>query len=289
MEETLNNLILEIEDRKDKLSKLQLDINASYFEYFSIFFQDYNSKDTSCLLNSSLGDYLFLFLLQQNPDAIFDNLLQKMVQLRSLNSKLYRDCLLSDNQDSKIIHTLYHLPDSFMELYDNMIPQLEKQKDPEQSPIFLCLKQELENQLKEANYCIFIRSKKELDTFYLLIQCLKQIKEEKYIDCLDHFLLLKSVDSFFQTVRAHAELLQKIDYDAISLNWGPVIQVVDSVYQYYVDLEKKKTQFYREKERKLSYYTLLINLLKQNSVKEEITNIDAILNKILEEDLKVLC
>lgn len=131
--------------------------------------------------------------------------------------------------------------------------------------------------LSLLNICIY-HDKIKIEQYFYFITFIISLKQSNEISNL-----YKEALNLDDDVLTYTEFRLKV------ANRKRIEEVLDPLYKYYLSLEKQQNQLMKEKNKQIYCYTELLEILKREDSKEEITCIDLILDRIKEDDLKILC
>lgn len=284
-----NELLSAIEDRITSLS-IELANNENYrYNYLDNFFEKVSVKNQLTLFDITRDEMLFSLLLLTNQDKDY--------------------ATLSDMLDENVVAYLETLPfrqlDKMLELFDQdheeysrTIKELRDQLESITNSKNISQKTQntifLNKKLRDICGMIKILSVEEMTNIIKLLECVEAISEEDATFGLfytqSYILKRNQVQCVSTNTDLMAEFKRQLKENILTdINTKELEKVLTKLYNYYIQLGKDEKAKTRNCNKRIYRYAELKNMLKVSNEKEEITNIDAILEQVLDDDIKRLC
>lgn len=284
-----NELLSAIEDRITSLS-IELANNENYrYNYLDNFFEKVSVKNQLTLFDITRDEMLFSLLLLTNQDKDY--------------------ATLSDMLDENVVAYLETLPfrqlDKMLELFDQdheeysrTIKELRDQLESITNSKNISQKTQntifLNKKLRDICGMIKILSVEEMTNIIKLLECVEAISEEDDTFGLfytqSYILKRNQVQCVSTNTDLMAEFKRQLKENILTdINTKELEKVLTKLYNYYIQLGKDEKAKTRNCNKRIYRYAELKNMLKVSNEKEEITNIDAILEQVLDDDIKRLC
>lgn len=284
-----NELLSAIEDRITSLS-IELANNENYrYNYLDNFFEKVSVKNQLTLFDITRDEMLFSLLLLTNQDKDY--------------------ATLSDMLDENVVAYLETLPfrqlDKMLELFDQdheeysrTIKELRDQLESITNSKNISQKTQntifLNKKLRDICGMIKILSVEEMTNIIKLLECVEAISEDDDTFGLfytqSYILKRNQVQCVSTNTDLMAEFKRQLKENILTdINTKELEKVLTKLYNYYIQLGKDEKAKTRNCNKRIYRYAELKNMLKVSNEKEEITNIDAILEQVLDDDIKRLC
>ena len=284
-----NELLSTIEDRITSLS-IELANNENYrYNYLDNLFEKVSVKNQLTLFDITRDEMLFSLLLLTNQDKDY--------------------ATLSDMLDENVVAYLETLPfrqlDKMLELFDQdheeysrTIKELRDQLESITNSKNISQKTQntifLNKKLRDICGMIKILSVEEMTNIIKLLECVEAISEEDDTFGLfytqSYILKRNQVQCVSTNTDLMAEFKRQLKENILTdINTKELEKVLTKLYNYYIQLGKDEKAKTRNCNKRIYRYAELKNMLKVSNEKEEITNIDAILEQVLDDDIKRLC
>ncbi len=289
MTKKYNELLSAIEDRITSLS-IELANNENYrYNYLDNFFEKVSVKNQLTLFDITRDEMLFSLLLLTNQDKDY--------------------ATLSDMLDENVVAYLETLPfrqlDKMLELFDQdheeysrTIKELRDQLESITNSKNISQKTQntifLNKKLRDICGMIKILSVEEMTNIIKLLECVETISEDDDTFGLfytqSYILKRNQVQCVSTNTDLMAEFKRQLKENILTdINTKELEKVLTKLYNYYIQLGKDEKAKTRNCNKRIYRYAELKNMLKVSNEKEEITNIDAILEQVLDDDIKRLC
>lgn len=284
-----NELLSTIEDRITSLS-IELANNENYrYNYLDNFFEKVSVKNQLTLFDITRDEMLFSLLLLTNQDKDY--------------------ATLSDMLDENVVAYLKDMPfrqlDKMSQLFDQdrkeyskTIKELRNQLESITNSKNISQKTQntisLNKKLRDICGMIKILSVEEMTNIIKLLECVEAISEEDDTFGLfytqSYILKRNQVQCVSTNTDLMAEFKRQLKENILTdINTKELEKVLTKLYNYYIQLGKDEKAKTRNCNKRIYRYAELKNMLKVSNEKEEITNIDAILEQVLDDDIKRLC
>lgn len=289
MTKKYNELLSAIEDRITSLS-IELANNENYrYNYLDNFFEKVSVKNQLTLFDITRDEMLFSLLLLTNQDKDY--------------------ATLSDMLDENVVAYLETLPfrqlDKMLELFDQdheeysrTIKELRDQLESITNSKNISQKTQntifLNKKLRDICGMIKILSVEEMTNIIKLLECVEAISEEddtfELFYTQSYILKRNQVQCVSTNTDLMAEFKRQLKENILTdINTKELEKVLTKLYNYYIQLGKDEKAKTRNCNKRIYRYAELKNMLKVSNEKEEITNVDAILEQVLDDDIKRLC
>lgn len=289
MTKKYNELLSAIEDRITSLS-IELANSENYrYNYLDNFFEKVSVKNQLTLFDITRDEMLFSLLLLTNQDKDY--------------------ATLSDMLDENVVAYLETLPfrqlDKMLELFDQdheeysrTIKELRDQLESITNSKNISQKTQntifLNKKLRDICGMIKILSVEEMTNIIKLLECVETISEDDDTFGLfytqSYILKRNQVQCVSTNTDLMAEFKRQLKENILTdINTKELEKVLTKLYNYYIQLGKDEKAKTRNCNKRIYRYAELKNMLKVSNEKEEITNIDAILEQVLDDDIKRLC
>lgn len=291
MKTILNKLILEIENRRDELLLKDLNLDNERIDYLNEFFDKYSGKRVTSLAYLTPKELLLAILLEKNRDQSFSDLSEEVELLTDIIHQMEGIEFYKINDLTKMCDL-----EKYKEILENYIEEsnvVKKVKHERNA------KKELENEMKQHEMEFNLRGYNSIDIIRLMLT-LNKIQSESYI-ILMCFLLDLEMGKEISKRMGNMFNLSEDDESFIefhlknSVNRKVLEKSMDPLYKYYLSLEKEQNQKERERTRQSYQYAEVLTILKgysenkkNNRDKQEIIDIDRVLDKLPEEELRNL-
>lgn len=289
MTKKYNELLSAIEDRITSLS-IELANSENYrYNYLDNFFEKVSVKNQLTLFDITRDEMLFSLLLLTNQDKDY--------------------ATLSDMLDENVVAYLETLPfrqlDKMLELFDQdheeysrTIKELRDQLESITNSKNISQKTQntifLNKKLRDICGMIKILSVEEMTNIIKLLECVETISEDDDTFGLfytqSYILKRNQVQCVSTNTDLMAEFKRQLKEKILTdINTKELEKVLTKLYNYYIQLGKDEKAKTRNCNKRIYRYAELKNMLKVSNEKEEITNVDAILEQALDDDIKRLC
>ena len=282
MESKYQQLLIKIDGRIKELSYELENDNNTRTEYLSTFFEKCSLKDMSTIFNISSSELLLALLLEADRKTDANELIDKVKEVKDYIDHMAMDELINAcgiSSDKQISETLKRIEEAIQNLPKTNL--LKFMSDKRVKDINKTL------ELKLSGYEEFLTFMKlflvvliidKNENLYILL-FIADIHQEKNNDINDYEKILSK--SYDQTT------INKIL--ATCINQKKVEKSLTNLYSYYREIEKEENFKTKTRTKKIYRYIELKEILEKESKKKEITNIDYILDKVLDDDIKRLC
>ena len=282
MESKYQELLLKIDGRIKELSYEIENDNNTRTEYLSTFFEKCSLKDMSTIFNISSSELLLALLLEADRKTDANELIDKVKEVKDYIDHMAMDELINAcgiSSDKQISETLKRIEEAIQNLPKTNL--LKFMSDKRVKDINKTLELKLSGYEEFLTFMKLLKLLEIIDkneNLYILL-FIADIHQEKNNDINDYEKILSK--SYDQTT------INKIL--ATCINQKKVEKSLTNLYSYYREIEKEENFKTKTRTKKIYRYIELKEILKKESKKKEITNIDYILDKVLDDDIKRLC
>lgn len=282
MESKYQELLLKIDGRIKELSYEIENDNNTRTEYLSTFFEKCSLKDMSTIFNISSSELLLALLLEADRKTDANELIDKVKEVKDYIDHMAMDELINAcgiSSDKQISETLKRIEEAIQNLPKTNL--LKFMSDKRVKNINKTLELKLSGYEEFLTFMKLLKLLEIIDkneNLYILL-FIADIHQEKNNDINDYEKILSK--SYDQTT------INKIL--ATCINQKKVEKSLTNLYSYYREIEKEENFKTKTRTKKIYRYIELKEILEKESKKKEITNIDYILDKILDDDIKRLC
>lgn len=282
MESKYQELLIKIDGRIKELSYELENDNNTRTEYLSTFFEKCSLKDMSTIFNISSSELLLALLLEADRKTDANELIDKVKEVKDYIDHMAMDELINAcgiSSDKQISETLKRIEESIQNL-----------------PKTNLLKFMSDKRVKDINKTLELK----LSGYEEFLTFMKLLKLLEIIDKNENLYILLFIADIHQEknndINDYEKILSKI-YDqttinkilATCINQKKVEKSLTNLYSYYREIEKEENFKTKTRTKKIYRYIELKEILEKESKKKEITNIDYILDKVLDDDIKRLC
>lgn len=283
-----DELIKLITMKRDTIILNSKELADSRIRFLRDFFNQYSPKRISSFFSLKPSELLLTILLYEEKNTSFLELEEKVKLVEELldmldgNKMMAIQSVASDleiEECNKLLEDVYHT-ETFTEniKMQKKIVELFKKKKNKGILVFLltCMKSDLFSNILEL-VALFkrIENKEYQAMFIFICQLHQEITFAK--DKLSSSMNEDMAEKIVKEVMSH-----RINQKEFDNSFNPL-------YQYYLSLEKIQSTIQRENNKKLYSYTELLSILEQEHKKEEIQNINSILEKAIETDIQTAC
>lgn len=282
MESKYQELLIKIDGRIKELSYELENDNNTRTEYLSTFFEKCSLKDMSTIFNISSSELLLALLLEADRKTDANELIDKVKEVKDYIDHMAMDELINAcgiSSDKQISETLKRIEEAIQNLPKTNL--LKFMSDKRVKNINKTLELKLSGYEEFLTFMKLLKLLEIIDkneNLYILL-FIADIHQEKNNDINDYEKILSK--SYDQTT------INKIL--ATCINQKKVEKSLTNLYSYYREIEKEENFKTKTRTKKIYRYIELKEILKKESKKKEITNIDYILDKVLDDDIKRLC
>ena len=282
MESKYQELLLKIDGRIKELSYELENDNNTRTEYLSTFFEKCSLKDMSTIFNISSSELLLALLLEADRKTDANELIDKVKEVKDYIDHMAMDELINAcgiSSDKQISETLKRIEEAIQNLPKTNL--LKFMSDKRVKNINKTLELKLSGYEEFLTFMKLLKLLEIIDkneNLYILL-FIADIHQEKNNDINDYEKILSK--SYDQTT------INKIL--ATCINQKKVEKSLTNLYSYYREIEKEENFKTKTRTKKIYRYIELKEILEKESKKKEITNIDYILDKVLDDDIKRLC
>lgn len=282
MESKYQELLIKIDGRIKELSYELENDNNTRTEYLSTFFEKCSLKDMSTIFNISSSELLLALLLEADRKTDANELIDKVKEVKDYIDHMAMDELINTcgiSSDKQISETLKRIEEAIQNLPKTNL--LKFMSDKRVKDINKTLELKLSGYEEFLTFMKLLKLLEIIDkneNLYILL-FIADIHQEKNNDINDYEKILSK--SYDQTT------INKIL--ATCINQKKVEKSLTNLYSYYREIEKEENFKTKTRTKKIYRYIELKEILKKESKKKEITNIDYILDKVLDDDIKRLC
>ena len=279
IEKKISTLSLELENSNDKR-----------VEYLDQFFDKYNIKSPITFLNVTDSELLLAMLMEADRETNPDILIEQVEEIKSYinDSPLERIricCDLSRNVDNDTINRLENDISFLLTENKNMSKLVNILSNRSLKTISKRIERDLNIKLESRDYEVLLQ-------FIKLIKLLMKIDKNNNLSILilavymhrrSDLININSTDDL-------STILSGIILSFFgSIDAKAVEKSLTELYSYYRQIDKEAKSKIRDNNKRIYRYTELKKILSKEKDKKEITNIDFILDKILDDDIKKLC
>ena len=282
MESKYQELLIKIDGRIKELSYELENDNNTRTEYLSTFFEKCSLKDMSTIFNISSSELLLALLLEADRKTDANELIDKVKKVKDYIDNMTMDELINAcgiSSDKQISETLKRIEEAIQNLPKTNL--LKFMSDKRVKDINKTLELKLSGYEEFLTFMKLLKLLEIIDkneNLYILL-FIADIHQEKNNDINDYEKILSK--SYDQTT------INKIL--ATCINQKKVEKSLTNLYSYYREIEKEENFKTKTRTKKIYRYIELKEILEKESKKKEITNIDYILDKVLDDDIKRLC
>ena len=282
MESKYQELLIKIDGRIKELSYELENDNNTRTEYLSTFFEKCSLKDMSTIFNISSSELLLALLLEADRKTDANELIDKVKKVKDYIDHMAMDELINAcgiSSDKQISETLKRIEEAIQNLPKTNL--LKFMSDKRVKDINKTLELKLSGYEEFLTFMKLLKLLEIIDkneNLYILL-FIADIHQEKNNDINDYEKILSK--SYDQTT------INKIL--ATCINQKKVEKSLTNLYSYYREIEKEENFKTKTRTKKIYRYIELKEVLEKESKKKEITNIDYILDKVLDDDIKRLC
>ena len=282
MESKYQELLIKIDGRIKELSYELENDNNTRTEYLSTFFEKCSLKDMSTIFNISSSELLLALLLEADRKTDANELIDKVKEVKDYIDHMAMDELINAcgiSSDKQISETLKRIEEAIQNLPKTNL--LKFMSDKRVKDINKTLELKLSGYEEFLTFMKLLKLLEIIDkneNLYILL-FIADIHQEKNNDINDYEKILSK--SYDQTT------INKIL--ATCINQKKVEKSLTNLYSYYREIEKEENFKTKTRTKKIYRYIELKEILEKESKKKEITNIDYILDKVLDDDIKRLC
>lgn len=282
MESKYQELLIKIDGRIKELSYELENDNNTRTEYLSTFFEKCSLKDMSTIFNISSSELLLALLLEADRKTDANELIDKVKEVKDYIDHMAMDELINAcgiSSDKQISETLKRIEEAIQNLPKTNL--LKFMSDKRVKDINKTLELKLSGYEEFLTFMKLLKLLEIIDkneNLYILL-FIADIHQEKNNDINDYEKILSK--SYDQTT------INKIL--ATCINQKKVEKSLTNLYSYYREIEKEENFKTKTRTKKIYRYIELKEILEKESKKKEITNIDYILDKVLDDDIKILC
>lgn len=282
MESKYQELLIKIDGRIKELSYELENDNNTRTEYLSTFFEKCSLKDMSTIFNISSSELLLALLLEADRKTDANELIDKVKKVKDYIDHMAMDELINAcgiSSDKQISETLKRIEEAIQNLPKTNL--LKFMSDKRVKDINKTLELKLSGYEEFLTFMKLLKLLEIIDkneNLYILL-FIADIHQEKNNDINDYEKILSK--SYNQTT------INKIL--ATCINQKKVEKSLTNLYSYYREIEKEENFKTKTRTKKIYRYIELKEILEKESKKKEITNIDYILDKVLDDDIKRLC
>ena len=282
MESKYQELLIKIDGRIKELSYELENDNNTRTEYLSTFFEKCSLKDMSTIFNISSSELLLALLLEADRKTDANELIDKVKEVKDYIDHMAMDELINAcgiSSDKQISETLKRIEEAIQNLPKTNL--LKFMSDKRVKNINKTLELKLSGYEEFLTFMKLLKLLEIIDkneNLYILL-FIADIHQEKNNDINDYEKILSK--SYDQTT------INKIL--ATCINQKKVEKSLTNLYSYYREIEKEENFKTKTRTKKIYRYIELKEILEKESKKKEITNIDYILDKVLDDDIKRLC
>lgn len=293
MENKYQELLLKIDGRVKELSSLSENDNNTRAEYLSAFFEKCSLKDMSTIFNISSSELLLALLLEADRKTDANELIDKVKEVKNYIDNMTSDDLIDIYdiiQDTETSEKLKRI--------EKDMKSLMKENDETNLLSTALINVVLGIKVKDINESLGLKLSgyEEFLTFMKLLKILKAIDKNENINVLIGIAIIyeekEETNSFVFTFESlssdeRQERINKMVAKRVKQKY--VEKSLTNLYSYYREIEKEENFKTKTRTKKIYRYIELKEILEKESKKKEITNIDYVLDKILDDDIKRLC
>lgn len=293
MESKYQELLLKIDGRVKELSSLSENDNNTRAEYLSAFFEKCSLKDMSTIFNISSSELLLALLLEADRKTDANELIDKVKEVKNYIDNMTSDDLIDIYdiiQDTETSEKLKRI--------EKDMKSLMKENDETNLLSTALINVVLGIKVKDINESLGLKLSgyEEFLTFMKLLKILKAIDKNENINVLIGIAIIyeekEETNSFVFTFESlssdeRQERINKMVAKRVKQKY--VEKSLTNLFSYYREIEKEENFKTKTRTKKIYRYIELKEILEKESKKKEITNIDYILDKVLDDDIKRLC
>lgn len=293
MESKYQELLLKIDGRVKELSSLSENDNNTRTEYLSAFFEKCSLKDMSTIFNISSSELLLALLLEADRKTDANELIDKVKEVKNYIDNMIPDDLIDIYdiiQDTETSEKLKRI--------EKDMKSLMKENDETNLLSTALINVVLGIKVKDINESLGLKLSgyEEFLTFMKLLKILKAIDKNENINVLIGIAIIyeekEETNSFVFTFESlssdeRQERINKMVAKRVKQKY--VEKSLTNLFSYYREIEKEENFKTKTRTKKIYRYIELKEILEKESKKKEITNIDYILDKVLDDDIKRLC
>lgn len=291
MESKYQELLIKIDGRIKELSYELENDNNTRTEYLSTFFEKCSLKDMSTIFNISSSELLLALLLEADRKTDANELIDKVKEVKDYIDHMAMDELINAcdiSSDKQISETLKRI--------EKDMHSLIKETDDTNLINTALINIVLGIKVKDINKTLELK----LSGYEEFLTFMKLLKLLEIIDKNENLYILLFIADIHQEknndINDYEKILSK-SYDqttinkilATCINQKKVEKPLTNLYSYYREIEKEENFKTKTRTKKIYRYIELKEILEKESKKKEITNIDYILDKVLDDDIKRLC
>ena len=294
MESKYQELLIKIDGRVKELSYELENDNNTRTEYLSTFFEKCSLKDMSTIFNISSSELLLALLLEADRKTDANELIDKVKEVKDYIDNMTSNALIdiyNIHNDKKTRETLKRI--------EKDMHSLIKETDDTNLINTALINIVLGIKVKDINESLGLKLSgyEEFLTFMKLLKILEIIdKNENLYILLGITDVCERKEVIDRVTDAREKILGKIDDRAMinkilatCINQKKVEKSLTDLFSYYREIEKEENFKTKTRTKKIYRYIELKEVLEKESKKKEITNIDYILDKVLDDDIKRLC
>ena len=294
MESKYQELLIKIDGRIKELSYELENDNNTRTEYLSTFFEKCSLKDMSTIFNISSSELLLALLLEADRKTDANELIDKVKEVKDYIDHMAMDELINAcdiSSDKQISETLKRI--------EKDMHSLIKETDDTNLINTALINIVLGIKVKDINESLGLKLSgyEEFLTFMKLLKLLEIIDKNENLDILLGITDVCERKEVIDRVTDAREKILSKSYDqttinkilATCINQKKVEKSLTNLYSYYREIEKEENFKTKTRTKKIYRYIELKEVLEKESKKKEITNIDYILDKVLDDDIKRLC
>jgi len=291
VESKYQELLIKIDGRIKELSYELENDNNTRTEYLSTFFEKCSLKDMSTIFNISSSELLLALLLEADRKTDANELIDKVKEVKDYIDHMAMDELINAcdiSSDKQISETLKRI--------EKDMHSLIKETDDTNLINTALINIVLGIKVKDINKTLELK----LSGYEEFLTFMKLLKLLEIIDKNENLYILLFIADIHQEknndINDYEKILSK-SYDqttinkilATCINQKKVEKSLTNLYSYYREIEKEENFKTKTRTKKIYRYIELKEILEKESKKKEITNIDYILDKVLDDDIKRLC
>lgn len=295
MENKYSQLVSVIEKRIEELSLELENSNNKRVDYLDNFFESYSIKNPITFFNITTSDLLLAFLLEADRETDFDILSSRVDDVRE-----YLDNIKNQELDDIIDHYVENEKnmEKMNKLHDNAVALWNKYSNTDfafNKAITMFLDETTKLFTRNTNFKF--KSYEDILTFIKLVKLLHDVNKNGNLSIIALSVYLHSKSKKIKIISADKhtaqfaddvkDLLERMLTDLIDRKL--LEQEIEFLYSYYEQMEKELKSANKTRNKKIYRYVELKKILEEVKEKEEITNIDNIVEKILDDDIKRLC
>lgn len=295
MENKYSQLVSVIEKRIEELSLELENSNNKRVDYLDNFFESYSIKNPITFFNITTSDLLLAFLLEADRETDFDILSSRVDDVRE-----YLDNIKNQELDDIIDHYVENEKnmEKMNKLHDNAVALWNKYSNTDfafNKAITMFLDETTKLFTRNTNFKF--KSYEDILTFIKLVKLLHDVNKNGNLSIIALSVYLHSKSKKIKIISADKhtaqfaddvkDLLERMLTDLIDRKL--LEQEIEFLYSYYEQMEKELKSANKTRNKKIYRYVELKKILEEVKGKEEITNIDNIVEKILDDDIKRLC